>query len=368
MRRRFAGLLVFALALAVPASASAADVTVVFPRDGGQRTVSIGSLSGSYDVDSAYDLISASGQTTSKQIRGISIRALLAAVSADPTYSAVTIARPGGGSVRISRTQIEASGLSPVVYQDGGLSTFVRPAYAADDRNAGDVISASPLVITQVDGTDYGLKAKASKSTAKAGQSLKFSAQATGAAGQKLIFTWNFNDGKTAQGAEVSHKFKKRGYYRVLVSVRGEGESSSVSTVVTVQVGKAEKSKQKREGGGTNDAAGAPISGRADGSSGNGAVAGSTQPQQKKRKKKQRDEAPEQSSLEAVTGELLVPETQTQQQNDLAARSGQQADTPSDGGGLPGEAAGAAVALGLLGFGIALELGGIGRLRRRVAL
>lgn len=348
-------------------SASAADVTVNFPRGGGAKTVSLGSLAGSFDVNNDYLLVSSSGQTTSKTIRGISLRGLLDAVGADPTYSAVTVTRPGGGSVRISRSQIEAAGLTPVLYEEGALATFVRPAYSADDRNAEDVISASPLVITQVDGTDYGLKAKVSKSTARTGESLKFTATATGAAGQKLTYKWIFDDGSTGSGEQVTHKFKKRGYYRVLVSVKGEGETSSVSTVLRIQIGKAAESKKQREGGGTNDSAGAPVSGRADGNGGNGQSAGSADPLKKSpRKQRRQPEAPSQPELPTVTGQVLTAATQTpQQQNNLAARSGQQAKGDSPSGGIPGEAAGAAVALSLLGLGAALEMGALTRLRRR---
>jgi PKD repeat protein len=367
MRRLPLTLSLVAASLALGVStASAADVTVNFARDGGSRTVSLGSVAGSFDVNSEYKLVSASGQTTSKTIQGISVRALLDALDADPTYSAVTVSRPGGGVVRISRAQIEAGGLAPVIYEDGGLATFVRPTYSSGDRNAGDVISASPLVITQIDGTDYGLKAKVSRSTARAGQSLKFSATASGGAGQKLTYTWNFNDGTTGSGKALTHKFKKRGYYRVLVSVRGEGETSSSSTVLRVQIGKPASSTKQREGGGTNDSAGAPISGRADGSGGNGLTAGQAAPATPRaaRRKRRSEATPAQAELPTISGQLLSGATQPQQQNDLAARSGQQATSSSPSAGIPDEAAGGLVVLSLLGLGAALELGGLTRRRR----
>jgi hypothetical protein len=360
--------LVLALALAAAAPAGAADVTVNFSRDGGSRTVSLGSLAGQFDVNGEYALVSSSGQTTTRQIRGISLRALLDAVGADPTYSAVTIARPGGGAVRISRTQIEAGGAAPVVYEEAGSATFVRPSYSPSDRNAQDVVSGSPLVITQVDGVDYALKAEVSRATARTGQSLTFRASAKGAAGQKLVFSWNFDDGSTGSGESVRHKFSRRGHYRVLVSVRGEGETASNSKVVVVQVGKAVKSDKQREGGGTNDAQGAPVSGNADGTSGDGAdaAAAAVTPKRTARRRHRRRPPASASSLTEVTGELLSAPAEPQRSS-LAARSGQQA--PKHGasaGGIPTEAAGAAAALGLLGLGIALEMGAAGRVRRRL--
>lgn len=364
MRRALA--LVFSLgliALGTPALANAADVTVNFARGGGAKTMSLASLAGSFDVNSSYALVGASGATTTRQIAGISLRSLLDAVGADPTYSAVTIARPEGGVVRISRAQIEAGGLAPVVYDDGGRATFVRPSYSAADRNADDVVSGSPLVIAQVDGTDYGLKAEPASKTVKVGQSVKFSASATGAAGQKLTYRWNFNDGSSATGDSPTHKFKKRGYYRVLVTVSGEGDSASSSTVLKIQVGKAAKSKQHREGGGTNNAPAAPISGQADGGTGAGDNAGSTAASKPAHKRKQ--PPPLQSQpLPTISGELLS--AAQPQQADLAARSGSPTKGAGASGGVPDQAIGAAAALGLLGFGVLLELGGVGGLRRRL--
>ncbi len=367
MRLRVTIAVAVCAALAVlTSSASAADVTVVYPRDGGSKTVSIGSLASSFDVNQEYPLVSANGQTSTKPIKGISLRTLLDVAGADPTYSAVKISRASGGPLRISRKQIEAGGLTPVVYESAGLATFLRPSYFVGDSNAQDLVSASPLVIEQVDDVEYNLKASVSKTKAKVGEALKFTASATGAAGQKLTYTWNFDDGTNGSGANPSHRFRKRGYYRVLVSVRGEGEEKSGFTVLKIQVGPARKSDKQREGGGNNDAAGAPVSGQADGTSGEGETAG-TQEAQPKAKKRKNSDQPSPDSLESVTGELLSSERQVLSPSDLAARSGQKAENVKATAGVPTEAAGAAVALGLLGLGAALELGAAGRLRRRLS-
>ncbi|MBJ7459009.1 MAG: PKD domain-containing protein [Thermoleophilaceae bacterium] len=367
MRRpRLIPLAALVLLLAAPSAAQAADVTVNFARGGGSKTVSLDSLSGSFDVNAKYALVGPSGKTTTTQIQGISLRALLDAVDADPTYSRVTIARPSGDPVRVTRAQIEGSGIGPVFYDDGGRATFVRPSYFSSDENAGDVISGSPLVVTQVDDSDFALKAKASKTNPKTSESVAFSATATGAAGQRLTYKWNFNDGSTATGAKVSHNFKKRGYYRVLVTVRGEGESASSASVLKIQVGKAVKSDKQREGGGNNNSAGAPVSGRADGTSGSGDSAGSADAARSQTRRAKKQSRPQQSpeAAQTVTGELLTSIAQPPQQNALAARSGQQNAENGSSGGIPSEAAGAAGALALLGLGVALEMGWPARFSR----
>ncbi|MBJ7355015.1 MAG: PKD domain-containing protein [Thermoleophilaceae bacterium] len=369
MRRALLGVAVLASFIVLPSVASAADVTVVLPRGGGEKTVSLDSLSAQFDVYSQYALVGSSGKTTSKQIRGISLRALLDAVGADPTYSAVEIGGTGGSSVRISHTQIEADGATPpVVYSDGGVATFVRPSYGAADKNAGDVVSGQPLVLTQVDGTDYGLKAKASKSKASVGESIKFTASAIGAAGQELVYSWVFNDGSTGTGANVSHRFKKRGYYRVLVAVKGAGETTSTSMVLKIQVGKASASKQERSGAGTNDNAAAPVSGQADGASGSGDSAGSQEGDAaKSAKTRTKQDSTSPPALAEVTGQLVSATAATPQQSGLAARSGQPNPTQEGGPVIPKEALGGLGALGLLGFGAFLELGGAAGLRRRIS-
>lgn len=369
MRRAGLSVLAAAVLLALPAAANAADVTVNFARGGGSKTLSLSSLTSNFDVSAQFKLVGASGQTTTKQINGISLRALLDSAGADPTYSAVEIARPGGGKVVVSRVQIEQGELPPVVYEDAGRTTFLRPWSGSGDQNVRDVVSASPLVISQVDGLNYGLKAKASTSKTKAGQRVSFSATASGAAGQKLEYTWVFADGTTATGAAVKHRFKKRGYYRVLVSVRGAGEAGSSSVVVPIQVGKPAKSDAKRTGAGTNDSAGAPVSGQADGGSGDGRSAGSSDAGRARpstRRAPRRSTAGQASAEQTVTGELLTgAKVQTATPSALAARTGRAGKAQQSSGGVPGEAVGITVALGLLGLGAALEFGAAGRLRRR---
>jgi PKD repeat protein len=351
--------------LAIGAStASAADVTVVNARDGQSKTVALGSIGASFDIDANYALVSADGQTRTQTIHGISLRSLLAAVDADPTYGAIDVVRPSGGTVRITRAQIEASGAVPVVYDDGGAATFLRPNYGPTDPNSADIVSSPNLVLRQVDVAPYKVTAKVSKQKAEPGESVHFSASATGGgAGQQLGYTWTFRDGTTATGPTADHRFKKRGTYSVLVTVKGEGESSSSPAVVNVVVGKPVASKKKRPGGGTNDAAAAPLSGQADGSSGDGAEAGSAE-KPPKRKKRAGDADPQ---LTTVTGELLSSTTGPSTTSSLAARSGNGAAAPEQAAGIPEEALGGAALIALLGFGGALELGAFSGLRRRRA-
>lgn len=355
--------LIAAAALGVGAStASAADVNVQFARDSGQATVSLSSLESQFDVDQAYEIRSTSGSTQSEQVRGITIAALLNAVKAELGYGGVEIERPEGGTVFISKAQIDAGSPSPVVYESAGQVRFLRPSYGPSDANAADLVSTGgTLVIRQTERPRIQVDAKSSKSKAKVRESVKFSATVTGAgAGEDYTVTWLFDDGTKATGLEVSHRFKKRGSYKVIATVETTGSNPvNHSDVAPVQIGKAVKSKKNRSGGGNNDASGAPDSGASDGNSGSGDSAATDSGDAKPKRKKKTAETQPSQALPQITGQLLDPivVTPQEQTSELAARSGQQVEQAKPGGGIPSEALGGAGALGLLALGFMLELG-----------
>lgn len=350
------------LMLVAAPSAMAADVRVEFARQSGQATVTLASLESKFDVNEQYVIRGASGSTQSEQVRGISIAALLAAVNAELGYGGVEIARPDGGSVFISKAQIDAGAPAPVVYESAGQVRFLRPSSGDGDANAGDMVSTSgTLVIRQTERPRVEVDAKASKSKAKVGETLKFTAKVTGTgAGENYTVTWLFGDGTKATGLAVSHRFKKRGNYKVIATVATSGDNPvNHSDVAPVQIGKTVKSKKNRSGGGNNDASGAPDSGASDGTSGSGDSAATESGDTKPKRKKKTEATPQVEALPQITGQLLDPTVVTpqEQQSDLAARSGQQVQQAKPGGGVPSEALGGVGALGLLALGFMLELG-----------
>lgn len=350
--------------LILPAAAAAADVSVELPRGGETKTVSLASLAAKFDVDADYLIRESSGAQRTERIRGISLAALLDAIDADPVYGGVEVARLAGEPVLVSKAQILATGAVPVVYERDGAVHFLRPSYFGSDVNASDVVTTNGLLqLRQTDTTRLRVEARASKVKVKEREVVRFTATATGgAAGERYTFNWNFDDGKRAEGAKVSHRFSKRGSYSVLVTVRTEGSDRSDPDVVRVRVGKTASSKKNRSGGGTNDSAGAPSSGQSDGASGSGESTAARPPQRPD--EPEPEDTPASPALPQVSGQLLnatvVPEQPEVPQ--VAARTGQRAESGS-GTGIPGEAAGAAAALGLLGLGFLLELGAIGKFR-----
>lgn len=352
--------LVVSAGAAMPAAS--ADISVVGPRDGGTKSVSFGSLAAQFDVEDDYVLRGASGATQVKRVKGISVARLLSVLGADEVYSGLDVVRPGGGVVRLSKIQLLAGGQTPVIFAEGDQLVFLRPSYSPDDANASDIVSVGAMTLKQVDLGALNVSAKASKQKVNVGELVTFTGTASGGgAGESYKFTWIFKDGKSATGASVSHRFKKRGTYEVLLAAKTVGSDRTDPDVVVIQVGAPVKSKKKRAGGGTNDAAGAPTSGAADGDAGSGDLAATEQTQAKTKRKKKPAERSDDSSLEQVSGQVLLSSTTEPltESSNLAARSGSQqpVDPKSSGLGISTGVWAAIAALLILAFGAALENG-----------
>jgi len=373
------------LALASPwadqARADVAQVSVVSP-GGGEQTLSLDALAGSEDVvDRTYAVRSVAGEAAMQAVTGFSLAAILDAAGADPYgFSYLEVQRPAGGAVLLSRDQALDSGGDgpPAVYAGAGGTGFIRPSSGSEDLNAGDsFVAPQGIAIVLRKGTHLKVRATASTKRTKAGQKVDFSAVVEQAgAGEQLTYSWYFDDGSSAEGAEASHSFAKRGSYDVVVGVTTAGSETGASAVVTVQVG-APLAGPNRKGGGTNEDADAPDHGSATGpttgspgGSGGGYVPpvtsvptptpASPPPTPPAAKQQQPTTSPPSGAL--VEGELVSAETALppEQKKQAAARTGK---LDGDGAGVPGAAWGILATLGLLGAGAVAEAGGIGGTR-----
>jgi len=364
-----------AVALAAPgvgvARADDAQVTVV-TAGGAQQALSLDALAGGEDiVDASYALRSATGESA-QAVTGFSFGAVLAAADADPIgFSYLEVQRPAGGSVLLSRHQALDPGAFadgfPVVYATAGGTGFLRPSAGPEDLNAADSFEA-PQGITLVlrKGSSLQVRAKASPTRTRPGQAVDFTAIVDRAgSGERLAYSWYFDDGHSAAGAKASHSFAKRGSYDVVVGVTTPGDEAGSSAVVTVQVG-APIGGPNRKGGGHNREADAPDHGAATGpGSGTPATpaASSTQaaPSPKASPAKRRDRRPEPPAPAGrqISGLLLgagpKADTPPSPEPQAAARTG---SLDGGGGGVPGVALGLLTTLGLLGAGALVEARG----------
>jgi PKD domain len=354
---------------AAVAGADVAQVTVIAP-GGAQQTLSLEALAGTEDVrERAYALRADSGQG-SQTVTGFSLARILDAAGADPyAFSFLEVQRPAGGAVLLSRAQALGGGGDgpPVVFTSASGTGFLRPSAGAEDLNAGDSLTAPQgIAIVLRKGAQLKLRASASPRRVKPGLSVDFEAVVEQAgAGEQLVFSWYFDDGASAAGAEASHSFARPGSYDVVVGVTSDGSETGASAVVTIQVG-APLRGPSRKGGGTNEQAGAPDHGAAtrppsgtDSSREDPATATVGTPNGPARRSK-----PQAPPGDLVEGELVGAETalSPQQEEQVAARAGQ-LDGGGGGSDIPAAAWGLLVSLGLLGAGAAAEAGGVGGIR-----
>jgi hypothetical protein len=194
------------------------------------------------------------------------------------------------------------------------------------------------------------------------GQAVTFTAAGEGGAGQKLSYRWNFDDKTGRPGRQVTHRFKEKGSYNVVVSVTTPEDPVGAPDIIRVRVGPAPKGPD-RQGGGTNSSAAAPTSGTAAGGSGGtsggtGQAAGGPAQATSPAKTARRRPRPDTAGGEQIEGTLLSDATVVPQKpaaRKRAARTGN--DRVTEGGfGVPGVAWGVLITLGLAGTGALVEL------------
>lgn len=371
-----------ACALAAPtieaARADAAQVTVIAP-GGAQQTLSLEALAGGEDVrERSYSLRGGSGEST-QVVSGFSLAALLEAAGADPfSFSYLEVLRPAGGAVLLSSDQARDEGAFPdgpaVVYATAAGTAFLRPSSGAGDLNSSDSFEAPQgVTIALRKGSPLQVRAQASTLRTRPGRAVEFTAAAEGGgAGERLTYSWYFDDGGSASGPSASHSFPRRGSYDVVVGVTTPGDSTGASAVVTIQVGPP-LAGPDRKGGGTRQDSAAPDHGAAtgiDGTAGSPAAGSATgaaaptsapaaaqEPQPSQQPKPDKATQPA-ASGERVSGELLSLTAPPPEPRDepVAARSGRLDDSEGgDGLSLPGAALGLLVTGGLLGAGALVE-------------
>lgn len=354
---------------AAAARADAAQVTVVSP-GGNQQTISLDALAGQEDVrDRAYALRSATGEGA-QTVSGFSLAAILEAAGADPYgFSYLEAQRPAGGAVLLSRHQaLDPAAFPdgpPVLYETAAGTGFLRPSSGPGDLNASDAFEA-PQGVTLVlrKDTPLRVRAEASKLRTRPGETVSFTAIVERAgAGEELSYSWYFDDGHSAGGAEASHSFAKRGSYDVVLGVTTPGDSAGASAVVTIQVGEP-LSGPDRKGGGTERDASAPDHGAATGSSSTSQPpAPSSRLCSDSETKCELDRgARRRAQAAAPVGEpisgMLLTGAETAPFEPAPAPAARTGKLEQQGGGtgLPGAALGLLVTAGLLGAGALIEV------------
>lgn len=169
------------------------------------------------------------------------------APSANPTSNAP---QPEASPVSFTANASDPAGPNdPLTYSwafgDGGTSTQENPTHTYGDNGTynvqltvsdGDGGVTTKTIQVTITNVPPSVDAGPDK-TASEGQSVSFSGSATDPAGPNdpLTYSWNFGDGGTANGQNVSHTFADNGVYTVTLSVSdGDGGVGTDQLTVTV--------------------------------------------------------------------------------------------------------------------------------------
>jgi PKD domain len=350
------GLLLALTALLAAAPPALADVTVA-PADGEPVTLSIAELEPSWDVrEKPYTLRGPAGEQV-LTVSGISIDRLLDRAGVDPfAYAGATVSL-GDRSVTLARAQLTDPAAfpegRPVFSADAEGTHFLRPVTGPGDMNEADRLSSAgePITIALTATGRLRVSASASRRRIEAGQQISFSARVDGAAaGEDVRVRWTFDDGRSASGMRVRHRFARPGTYEVVVGATSDANPTGASAIVSVRVGEPDADAPDREGGGTDPDADAPDSGVAAGdetSGGNGG-SGARERAPARRRARPRDRAAAQPAGAQVAGVLLEDPGSLPP---VAARTGTPLTPASQPLDLPPEALAALAALALLALG-----------------
>lgn len=272
MRRRalIAGLVALAL-LAAPASALATDQVVVEAEGGSPVTLNLSAL-GDPDVQGREYAVGEQRMA----ITGHSLDRVLDRANVDPFEYGDIEVLAAGSAVSFDREEVVRQGAfpdgPPVFWMQDGTSRFLRPGSAAGGPAL--IGGAGPVTVRLSLPSRLRVSATASSRRVDPGERVTFTATVEGADdGEPVDVSWYFDDGRRASGLRVTHRFRERGTYDVVVGARTSGDDPGDDEIVTVQVG-PERRGPNRKGGGTNRAAGAPDSGVGTGPGGSGSGGG----------------------------------------------------------------------------------------------
>lgn len=260
-----AGTLVAGLASAGPSDAQTGAAAVVIHADGQDLTVTTGELENGYDVrDRDYALRSQDGheEPLLHITAAASVRRVLDLAGVNPDSVGFVETRRGDGTyATLDRADVSSSPPfadgPPVVFVDGPSIRYLRPVRGQTDSNASDNLATqtgAPLELTVHSGNLLDVDATASDLEIDQGETVSFSATASGAAdGESVSFAWDFDDGAVEPGASVTHSFTAEGTYEVIARATGDRDSAGTSALLRVIVGEPPPAEGGLPGGGTGD-------------------------------------------------------------------------------------------------------------------
>jgi PKD domain len=263
MRHRLVHALIAAAAVLAPAGPAQAATVTVEAEGRDPATLDVAGLQASWDVHARPYTVG--GQTMT--VSGISIDRLLDAANVDPYRFAGATVTAGGRNIVLAREQLTDPAAfpegRPVFGLDGESANFLRPR--GGDGSEAELVSAAELTVSLPRTSRLRVSASASRLRTEVGDRIAFAATVAGAAGSEDVrVRWTFDDGRSAAGTRVTHRFRRPGTYQVVVGATSDANPAGASDVVAIRVGEPPQGPD-RQGGGTDPDAAAPDSGAATG-------------------------------------------------------------------------------------------------------
>jgi hypothetical protein len=242
------------------------------------KLISGGQIAGAADSSGTYTLRDGPGDPGRRvTLSGLSIRGLLRLAGYNPGAVRFVQVVGGDGSVfTVSNPEINNPASPPPIVSDDGTTTrFVKAGGQSVES-----VPGTPLEMTVDGGSLLSVTATASPTTVGVGQTVTFRASLRAAPkGASYTYTWDFNDGQSAIGVTVTHRYTASGELNPRVTVRGTGGSSpecatvceGTAAVQVIVTGRArEGDLGTPEGGGQ----GSGLGGSGTGGTGTGAGSG----------------------------------------------------------------------------------------------
>ena len=359
-----------------------------FPLTGAQIAAAADSGPNTYTVRGRQG-----GPSSKITLRGLSIAGLLRGVGFTPSQvNFIQIVGENGGIITLSKSDINSPPFpeGPALIQDrGGTTTFIRPVRGPGDTS--DLVRSvpgQPLEMTVNGGSLLSVKVTASARTAKVGQTITFTAELQEPPpGASYSYVWNFDDGRTATGQTVTHRYDAAGNYGPSVEVTGSGGTNARcsgtcggpgATNITITGSKRSRDQSQgtplgggTAGGGTGTGGTGGGTGTGNGSGLTGGAGGGTQASRQRRPPAERAQRPEprqrfSSDPASGKGKTIIEGVLLQGTGrvlDSGLPQSRAGGTPKPAQGTPGTAGeGSRIAGGML---LALGVVSMGALRER---
>jgi len=196
------------------------------------KLISGGQISGSADASGTYNLRERPGDPGKPiSLSGLSMRGLLSLAGYNPgAVRFVQIVGGDGSVITVTGPEINSPPFpdGPALVSDNGATTrFVKPSLTSGGTSQSVAsVPGTPIEMTVEGGSLLSVRATASPSTVKVGQTVTFHASVAFAPpGASFTYEWDFGDGSSASGATVTHQYELSGDFTARVTVHGTGGS-----------------------------------------------------------------------------------------------------------------------------------------------